>query len=346
MNEIEKMIQKNYDLNEGIYYKASSTGYWSNFSREDQNTLFSALKDHPSKDVIASHFPQYYDMIYNNSRCVGLELLQIDRNDVGIDYGCMWGNVMVYCAKYCKTMIGVDQTEDSLKFLKVRLDEENIQNSYLINANLRDEIDLTNMLDFSIINGVMEWVPDTSVIDLQKHFKKSKFRLIKASKNPRSEQLKFLKMVNNNLNSSGKLYLAIENRFDYQYFLWKRDPHSNLMYTAFLPRIISNMISNLYYGRPYVNYIYSKKELDKILREAGFNDIKIYATFPDYRFPQKIIFSDSKDDTSYSPVYSPGKREDIIARIFRKARYMLDILIYKKLKMYSLAPSFIVIARK
>ena len=106
------------------------------------------------------------------------------------------------------------------------------------------------------------------------------------------------------------------------------------------------MISNLYYGRPYVNYIYYKKELDKILREAGFNDIKIYATFPDYRFPQKIIFSDSKDDTSYSPVYSPGKREDIIARIFRKARYMLDILIYKKLKMYSLAPSFIVIARK
>ena len=32
-------------------------------------------------------------MIFDSSRCLGLELLDIDDNQIGIDYGCMWGNL-------------------------------------------------------------------------------------------------------------------------------------------------------------------------------------------------------------------------------------------------------------
>jgi hypothetical protein len=346
MKELIEKLDQYYEQRDGIHYSADSEGYWSNFSKEDQDRLFSSLKDKPSNEVIAEQFPQYYDMIYNNSRCVGLELLQIGTEDIGIDYGCMWGNVLVYCAKQCKGMIGVDQTEDSLRFLKKRLSEEKLDNGYLVNTNLRNDIDLSGKLDFSVINGVMEWVPDTSTIDLKNHFKKSKFKFVKPKNDPKSEQIKFLKMANNNLKVGGKLYLAIENRYDYQHFLWKKDPHSNLMYTAFMPRLIANIISNIYYGRPYVNYIYSKKDLKKMLSEAGFAKTKVYATFPDYRFPQKIISTDKQDTNDYSPVYTSENRKDLVARIFYKTRKLLDVVIYKKMKLFSLAPSFIVIAEK
>ena len=61
------------------------------------------------------------------------------------------------------------------------------------------------------------------------------------------------------------------------------------MYTAFLPRFLSNVISKIRFGRSYVNYIYSKNELKNLLTDSGFKKIEFFATFPDYRFQKKII---------------------------------------------------------
>lgn len=346
MEEVIEHFNKKFEFNDGIYSQSDSNGYWSNFSKDDQDRLFILLKDKLPNEVIKENFNQYYDMIYNTARCVGLEILKIDKNDIGIDYGCMWGNILVYCARMCKAMIGVDQTIDSLKFLRYRLKEEKLDNCLLLNANLRNKIDLHDKFDFSIINGVLEWVPDKNEIDLKDHFKKGRLRFEKPQNNPRLEQLEFLKMVNGNLRDNGKLYLAIENRLDYQHFLWKKDPHSNLMYTAFLPRFLSNLLSNILYGRSYVNYIYSQRGLKKLLIEANFRINTVYAVFPDYRFPQKIIATTNNKNNDYKPVYNLGNRNDLIARVFKKGRKLLDIIIYKKLKLFSLAPSFIVIAEK
>ena len=119
------------------------------------------------------------------------------------------------------------------------------------------------------------------------------------------------------------LYLAIENRWDYRHLLWKRDSHSNLFYTAILPRWISNIISKIVYGRRYVNYIYSMKALERLLSLAGFSITKKYAAFPDYRFPQQIIDIDYKDTSDYYPVYSSLAKptKNIVKKVFRKCRY-------------------------
>ena len=140
--------------------------------------------------------------------------------------------------------------------------------------------------------------------------------------------------------------MAIENRWDYQHFLWKRDPHSNLFFTAILPRKISSLISRIVYGRDYVNYIYSMKQLERLLSLAGFSIIKKFAAFPDYRFPKKILDMNNINTEDYEPVYNNKKTKNILKKIFRRLRFTLDIILYKKFKLLGLAPSFIIIATK
>ena len=346
MRELRQRIKKLYKNIDGLYTESTSEGYWSNLNEKEQEDLLSVLEDKNCRDAVKEKFPHLEDIIFEPGRAAGLKLLDIKTDEIGVDYGCMWGNLLIYSAKNCKAMVGVDQTRGSLKFLQYRLKEENLDNCFLINCNLRKRLELDNTFDFAIVNGVLEWIPEDKKIQLKKFFKKGCFQFRKPKSAPRVVQLEFLKMIFKNLKRKGRLYLAIENRYDYQYFLWKKDQHSNLMYTAFLPREISNIISNIWYGRPYVNYLYSQNELEKLLKEAGFENIKKYAAFPDYRFPQKIIPLRKNITPDYRPGYRLKKTKNLLKIFIKKSRTVLDLIVYKKLGLFNLSPSFIIIAGK
>jgi len=346
IDKLKQKLEGSFEKIDGIYTDPSSVGYWSNLKKEDQPELINALETNSCWDVITEKYPQLRDIIFDPTRAVGIKLLDINPNDIGIDYGCMWGNLLVYAAKSCKAMVGIDKTRESLKFLQYRLRDEKINNCFLINCDLRKLRIFEDIFDFAIVNGVLEWIPEENEVELPRFLKKGKCRLKKPLRDPKLVGLEFLQMVYRSLKNGGKLYLAIENRYDYQYFLWKKDPHVELFYTAFLPRKVANIISNIWYGRPYVNYLYSHKELEELIKKAGFREVEKYASFPDYRFPMKIIPLKRNWRDSFEPVYRSRRTSNIIKRGFRKLRKYLDWLVYKKLKLFSLAPSFIVIARK
>jgi len=352
MKKLIDAINKAYKFRDGIYYSINSNendvnkGYWSNIPIKDQDSFLSACNAVGTINAVRKSFPNLEGIIYKSTRAVGLRFLDIKSDDIGVDYGCMWGNLLIHSAKKCKLIVGIDQTEASLKFLSQRLKEEKLNNVYLINENLRNLLPFNLNFDFAIVNGVLEWIPETNQIDLTKYFNKSKVNILNSKLNPNESQQEFLKKIYFSLKDTGKLYLAIENRWDYQHFLWKRDPHSNLFYTAILPRKISNIISKIFYGRPYVNYIYSMKELERLLSAAGFVLIEKFAAFPDYRSPLKIMDINNEDTTDYHPVYHTTPTKNIIKKIFRRIRNYLDKVIYSNLKLFNLAPSFIVIAKK
>ena len=352
MKELLELITNNYRLSNNIYHPINSEdlagkkGYWSNISEKDQENFLFECRETGTLNAVRKLFPNYEDIIFEPTRSVGLKFLNIKSTDIGIDCGCMWGNMLIHCAKRSKFMVGVDQTTSSLEFLIQRLSEEKLDNVALINENLRNQLSFKDNFDFAMINGVLEWIPETNEIDLTQHFSIKDNHSKKSESKPFELQLKFLKGVNLYLKKDGKLYLAIENRWDYQHFLWKRDPHSNLFYTAILPTWISNVISKAIYGRPYVNHIYSMKALERLLSLAGFTITKKYATFPDYRFPKKIIDMGNIDTSDYSPIYINQKTNNLFKKGFRKVRQILDNIIYKRLKLLSLSPSFIIIAKK
>ena len=346
LKTLDEKLRRTYETVDGLYTRPGFQGYWSNLNKEEQERLVSAAKTEGCHSAVQRMFPRLEDIIFDPGRAAGLRMIDISPDDIGIDYGCMWGNLLLHAAKQCEAMVGVDQTRDSLRFLQHRVKEENVDNCFLVNDDLRGEIPLREMFDFALVSGVLEWVAEEHEVELTKFVTRARRRWIKPRTDPREVQLNFLRMVSRNLKRDGRLYLAIENRYDYQYLLWKKDPHPELFYTAFLPRSLANIVSNVRYGRPYVTYLYSRGELERLIREAGFTDIRQFAVFPDYRFPGKIIPFDRLATCSYNVVYNSLPTNSVFKRAFRKARRQLDLIVYKRLKLFGLSPSFIFVARK
>src|SRR5205823_4310509 len=106
----------------------------------------------------------------------------------------------------------------------------------------------------------LEWIPDDDSL-----FERIDSRIGKALKmmttffgetNPRKVQLRFLEEICRILKPRGQLFVAIENRFDYEYFMGHPDHHSGLRYSSLLPRFLANLYSIFAARRPYRTYTY------------------------------------------------------------------------------------------
>ena len=146
--------------------------------------------------------------------------------------------------------------------------------------------------------------------------------------------------INANLKKGGQLLLAIENRYDYAQFFGVRDPHTNLLLTSFLPRFMSNIISNLFLKRPYVNYLYSFREIKKMLMDTGFKNVELYMAFPHYHAPELLLPYEG-GITRYRK-YWAYKNLSFKQSLLHLVQYIM--MKYFRLRFF--APSIIAIAKK
>ena len=344
---IQKDLDLKFNKEDDIYRDPKlSSGYWSNLNKEENHELLSKARKNGVRKAIKLLHPELYDVIFSPKREAGLELLNLTGNEVCIDYGCMWGALTIPLAKRCTSVISVDQTLESLEFLKLRISENNLSNVNIVNHNLRTfpTLPIESRADIAIVNGVLEWIPEVGSVELKRVYGKRKRISYDKGYNPKQVQLKFLKKVRENLNSNGKLYLAIENRYDFKMFFGVKDPHSNLHLTTVFPKKVANLLSKMRLGRPYVNWIYSNTELIDLVKEAGFSDVELSVAFPDYRFPEFIQnYNRSIKKFSYkSKVRGLNKKislKRLTARIIEKILFFF-------LGLKFLSPSFILIAKK
>lgn len=341
-NSIDE-IQERYERNADNILCGKEAGYWSNLDQNENDDFIEFLKDAPSaKEALIIKYPQYYDIVFSTKREAGLELLELEGDETCIDYGCMWGALTIPLAKRTRFVLGVDQTLHSLIFLRRRIEDENLENIDLLCENLNRITIFENKFDVAIVNGVLEWIPEKGEIELKRYYGKK----IKKNYyyNPKNMQIAFLKKVYSNLNSEGKLYLAIENRYDFKMFLGVKDPHANLIFTSILPRKVANFISIKKIDRPYVNWLYSFSALKNILKDIGFNTVNLYSCFPDYRFPEFISPYEHKLEGFTSTISARNADGKIKAK--RVGGKIVELLLFKYLKAKFLAPSIIAIAKK
>ncbi|MBT5953191.1 class I SAM-dependent methyltransferase [bacterium] len=331
------------NTDKGVLFNKKVAGYWSNIEKAENKKLIDDLDNNSTETVIQKYLPHLTRVIFSNERSGGLELLNLTGNETCIDYGCMWGGMTIPLSKRTKTVVGVDQTLESLKFLNHRAQEENQDNIILINEDIKEFPCLENKVDIAIINGVLEWVPEHGSIELSKYY--GKFSKKNYKQTPIEIQKNFLKKVHNNLSSNGQLYLAIENRYDLNMFIGLPDPHSNLKFTSILPRRLANLVSKALLGRPYVTWIYSFNKLKKLLIDSGFSDVELYMCFPNYRFPKKILPYDSQHLSDFHTLI-PEKNDFGKTTIKRRIRRKLENFIFRTLKMKFFSPSIIAIAKQ
>ena len=285
---VDDLLTKNgFKKDESGIYKSGNEGYWSNLDKEKNKKFIELLKNKSPLEAVRKIIPELEDHIYSVNREVALELLDIKKDDICIDYGCMWGVLSVGMAKRGGRVISVDQTEDSLAFLNSRKIFDGYKNITCVQDDIR-KITLEDTSNVAIVNGVLEWVPEFGDIELKSYFGK-KNEKVYPKISPEKIQTNFLRKVYANLKNDGELLLAIENRYDYKQFIGGKDPHVNLYFTSFLPRWMSSLISKWKLKRPYVNYLYSFSKLKKILLSVGFTKVDLYMVYPHYHAPLFIL---------------------------------------------------------
>ena len=90
----------------------------------------------------------------------------------------------------------------------------------------------------------------------------------------------FLEIVGNHLKPEGKLIIAIENRMGMKYWAGCREDHVGYFYEGIEG-----------YANTDGAKTFSKIELEKLFKRAGFNKYNFYYPYPDYKFPS-TIYSD------------------------------------------------------
>ena len=139
--------------------------------------------------------------------------------------------------------------------------------------------------------------------------------------NYRIGHLNFLKQVFISMKKGGKIFFAVDNKMYYGSFFSVIWPFQN------------------------DRKLFSKAEYIKLLLEAGFKNVKTYAVFPDYKSPLKILPLHENINFNYSPVYIHCSKRTIANKIIGRIQKYLDIIVFKKLKLFNLSPSYIFIAR-
>lgn len=334
----KKLNQFGYTQDENGIYVSGKTGYWSNLNQSENTEFLKSIeKNSQPRTVVKEMHPELENVIFSPKREAGLELMNIKKDDVCIDYGCMWGSLSVGMAKRGGLVYAIDQTYDSLRFLFLRKKFDDLKNIWCVQDDIR-KLNLKVTADIAVVNGVLEWVPESGTIELKNYYGK-RAKKTYSNRDPQKQQQSFLNNVAENLKPGGKLLLAIENRFDYSQFLGRRDPHSNLLFTSILPRKISNLISWITLGRPYINYIYSFHQLRRMILSSGFSEVELFMAFPHYHQPELIL--PYKNGIEFYKKY-----ENDSCSLKRKLIRNLEYILMKVFKAKFLAPSIMVVATK
>lgn len=92
----------------------------------------------------------------------------------------------------------------------------------------------------------------------------------------------FLKTAMNRLKSSGRLYIAIENRLGLKYFAGCKEDHVGMNFEGIEGYTNTNRAKT-----------FSRGEWEKLLGECGLTNYRIMYPYPDYKFPMQI-FTDER----------------------------------------------------
>ena len=333
---------KKYKNKKNIYYEPNFHGYWSNLTISENKKLINRIKRTSTKITIKSLFPKLYEVIFSERRSAGLELLQFSGKETVIDFGCMWGALTIPIAKQVQKVIAIDQTYESILFTQKRAVEEKLKNIFFLNTNIRDIKFPKNSYDIAVVNGVLEWLPEYKPVELKSYFKLKD--LSNEYKDPKIIQKEFLVNIREGLAKEGKLFLAIENRYDYKMFLGSKDRHADSYFTTIFPYKISNFLYKIFKGKNYRTTIYSFNELKILLKSTGFSSVDLYACWPHYHFPEYIIPYMEKTDKFFNlPLIRDKNNKINIKKIIINR---IEWILFKVLKLNFFSPAIIVIAKK
>jgi len=301
----ELLLHKPKRVENGIYFFARKKFYWNQIPIEKMRKMLDNAKNKgwlsALEETLLPLSNEYtFNYAIKEARGDWHFLTPVSSKSKVLDLGCGWGASTMALARNYSYVCAADSTVETLKFLKIRADQEGLKN---IDFAVLDPLDYgklpfkDNSYDLVVLNGVLEW---TGTED--------------KDSNPRDIQLRALKEIRRVLKPDGVLYTGIENRFAATYFLGTKD-HSEVVFTSLLPRSLANLVMRFVKRSEYRTYTYSYWGYKKLFKEAGFTNIKIYYPLPTYREPYSMVDSDDRGKLKIVKKYLRSPLRSILLNI-------------------------------
>ncbi len=260
--------------------------------------------------------------IADDSRADWRFLLPTHPTGVILDIGCGFGGVSIPLSEMFGKVVAADPTFERVETVRLRCRDEGIDNVKTVQANALNLPFEDKSFDGVVMMGVLEWV----AVGHQERVK--------------SLQQKALSEIFRVLKPGGFFVLGIENRFGYNYFLGEEDEHSHLKFTTLMPRFLANLVSRYKLYESYRTYTYSYFGYQKLLRKAGFSDLKFWGAIPKYRYPDFVIDFSKPEPLSYY-IDSVGKKTG-----FKKYGFAVIKILHRLGIWKYFFPTFIVVSKK
>lgn len=236
------------------YYKGEDL---YNEGDEAENLVLETFKQEvdPMK-VLSDH--DEWAVLYQLSPCRKniVSVMNISKNDNVLEIGAGMGAVS-------GTLADLASQVDCIELSKRRSYANAYRNKQCNNLSIYvgnfEEIKLTRKYDVVVVIGVLEYAG--SFINDERPYEK------------------FLEYIYNYLNDSGRVYIAIENRFGMKYFAGCAEDHLGQPFAG-IEGYDNNKVRTFSYGEIC------------ILLNKYFKDLYFYYPFPDYKMPSVIYSQD------------------------------------------------------
>jgi 2-polyprenyl-3-methyl-5-hydroxy-6-metoxy-1,4-benzoquinol methylase len=230
------------------------------------------------RDVIAHHFKNshrwLFDVITYQKRDLFFGQFCQPHGAVALDIGSGWGQIALPLAKNNQVCV-VEPTPERFDFIRAVARQEGIaQNMFFINADYM-QISFATRFDLITCIGVLEWVGAFS-----------------DETDAQFVQRNFLKKIRSELQMGGQCVIGIENRVGLKYLLGAPDDHLGVPGISLFDADLAQHKWFELTHEPLRIFTYTMEEYRSLLLEAGFETIKFYASFPDYKLPQVILSAD------------------------------------------------------
>jgi len=278
---------QSYDRKHGILSFIDDRYSYGNIPQEKWEevlSLIAAMTNEEIQSYLASEkFKGRWAYVnsFKNNKADGFCFLDISEKDVILDIGCGPGSLTIPLAKKCKEIYALDATLPRLRFLEVRGRNEGLDNIIPIHATAVSLPFRGPCFDYVLMNGVFEYLGEWD-----------------DRADPKETQENTLQAIVELLKKRGHIFIAIENRYGYD-FVYKEKDHNKLYMTSLLPRFAANWVTMALKKKRYRIYTHSFNEYHKMLKRAGFRNIGFYYVWPDYRDPKYIFAEQDRNIFKY-----------------------------------------------
>lgn len=263
----------------------ASASYHGDVTHETMRELL-ALAEHghwqtAARTMFRDSNPEIYDYAANLNRASWIPILPIGPNSTVLDVNSGLGALTHALALHYHHVVSVEPNADMVRFAKLRLEQEGLENADFIQTTFASLPFSTDTFDLIVLNGVLEWVPEW-----------------RGSGTASDAQVAVLSELRRLLKPRGVLVIGSENRLGYTSFLRRSAPrraHSGHRLFRWLESLSPKLQQPGFYrsfadptkrGRPYTH---TPAGYGALLRQAGFPTLEMWWPPNGYNTPHTML---------------------------------------------------------